>query len=122
MNILNDCRVVFMVQKQTVSQFELASKQRDSTPGFSYSSRNRLMSGIILVVDNNFIYSPPSDGKPFRLSLGLRELQVENWIEGGSDLLDQLRQRNELLDTKREVVFQSVSCLLYTSPSPRDCS
>jgi len=52
-----------------------------------------------------FIYPPPKDGKPFRLSLGLRELDPANWIEAGSDLVEQLKQRNELLDSKRSVVF-----------------
>ena len=60
-------------------------------------------------MSTRFIYPPPKDGKPFRLSLGLRELDPANWIEIGSDLVEQLKQRNELLDTKRSVVFQEVA-------------
>ena len=60
-------------------------------------------------MSTRFIYPPPKDGKPFRLSLGLRELDPANWIEAGSDLVEQLKQRNELLDTKRSVVFQEVA-------------
>jgi hypothetical protein len=39
----------------------------------------------------------------------LRELDPANWIELGSDLAEQLKQRNELLDTKRSVVFQEIA-------------
>ena len=53
-----------------------------------------------------FAYPPPSDGKPFRLTLGLRELSAENWLEFGEDSKNQIRERNELIDTKREVVYQ----------------
>ena len=60
-------------------------------------------------MSTRFIYPPPKDGKPFRLSLGLRELDPENWIEVGSDLVEQLKQRNELLETKRSVVFQEIA-------------
>ncbi len=60
-------------------------------------------------MSTRFIYPPPKDGKPFRLSLGLRELDPENWIEVGSDLVEQLKQRNELLETRRSVVFQEIA-------------
>ena len=60
-------------------------------------------------MSSSFIYPPPKDGKPFRLSLGLRELDPVNWIETGSDLVEQLKQRKELLNTKRSVVFQESS-------------
>jgi hypothetical protein len=60
-------------------------------------------------MSTRFIYPPPKDGKPFRLSLGLRELDPANWIEVGSDLVEQLKQRNELLETKRNIVFQEVA-------------
>ena len=53
-----------------------------------------------------FAYPPPSDGKPFRLTLGLRELNLENWLEFGEDSESQIRERNELIDTKREIVYQ----------------
>jgi hypothetical protein len=39
----------------------------------------------------------------------LRELDPANWIEAGSDLVDQLKQRRELLETKRSVVFQEIA-------------
>ena len=57
-------------------------------------------------MSSSFIYPPPKDGKSFRLSLGLRELDPANWVENGSDLVEQLKQRKELLETKRSVVFQ----------------
>ncbi len=60
-------------------------------------------------MSTRFIYPPPKDGKPFRLSLGLRELDTTNWVELGSDLIEQLKQRNELLDTKRSIVFQEIT-------------
>ena len=60
-------------------------------------------------MSSSFIYPPPKDGKPFRLSLGLRELDPTNWIETGSDLVEQLKQRKELLETKRSVVFQEIA-------------
>ena len=60
-------------------------------------------------MSTNFIYPPPKDGKPFRLSLGLRELDPANWIEAGSDLVEQLKKRKELLETKRTVVFQEIA-------------
>ncbi|MBJ7507420.1 MAG: DUF3445 domain-containing protein [Candidatus Nanopelagicus sp.] len=60
-------------------------------------------------MSTRFIYPPPKDGKPFRLSLGLRELDPVNWIEAGSDLVEQVKQRNELLETKRNIVFQEVA-------------
>ena len=45
-----------------------------------------------------FAYPPPTDGKPFRLTLGLRELQAKEWFEAGSDVEEQLRQRRELIE------------------------
>ena len=53
-----------------------------------------------------FAYPPPSDGKPFRLTLGLRELNLENWLEFGEDSESQIRERNKFIDTKREIVYQ----------------
>jgi hypothetical protein len=57
-------------------------------------------------MSNQFAYPPPSDGKPFRLNMGLRELDPQNWIEGGPDLVDQLRERNRLLSENRNQVVQ----------------
>jgi len=56
-------------------------------------------------MNNQFAYPPTSDGKPFRLSMGLRELDPANWIEGGSDLVDQLTDRGKILiETRNQVV------------------
>ena len=57
-------------------------------------------------MNNQFAYPPTSDGKPFRLSMGLRELDPSNWIEGGSDLADQLADRNRILMENRSQVVQ----------------
>ena len=55
-----------------------------------------------------FAYPPPNDGKPFRLTLGLRELHAKDWFEAGSDVEAQLRQRRELIESSREVVYQQL--------------
>lgn len=55
-----------------------------------------------------FAYPPPNDGKPFRLTLGLRELHAKDWFEAGSDVEGQLRQRRELIDSSREIVYQQL--------------
>jgi len=57
-------------------------------------------------MSNKFAYPPVSDGKPFRLSMGLRELDISNWIEGGPDLPYQLVDRNKILNQNREQVVQ----------------
>jgi len=57
-------------------------------------------------MNNQFAYPPTSDGKPFRLSMGLRELDPANWIEGGSDLVDQLTDRSKILIENRNQVVQ----------------
>ena len=57
-------------------------------------------------MNNQFAYPPTSDGKPFRLSMGLRELDPSNWIEGGPDLADQLADRNRILMENRSQVVQ----------------
>jgi hypothetical protein len=56
-----------------------------------------------------FAYPPPADGKPFRLTLGLRELQAKDWFEAGSDVEEQLGQRRELIESSREIVYQQLS-------------
>ena len=54
---------------------------------------------------SSFVYPPPTDGKPFRLMMGLRTMPTEQWIETGDDLLAQLPQRTELIDKNRDIVF-----------------
>ena len=54
----------------------------------------------------SFVYPPPSDGKPFRLVMGLRELNPDYWFESGSDVEEQLLERNRLIENLRETVFQ----------------
>ncbi|NBY38131.1 MAG: hypothetical protein EBQ63_00790 [Actinobacteria bacterium] len=56
-----------------------------------------------------FAYPPPTDGKPFRLTLGLRELQAKEWFEAGTDVQEQLGQRRELIESSREIVYQQLS-------------
>lgn len=55
-----------------------------------------------------FAYPPPADGKPFRLSMGLRELNEANWLEGGPDLEDQLSERKRIINESRDQVFQEI--------------
>jgi len=55
-----------------------------------------------------YIYPPPSDGKPFRLNMGLRSLADVIWLEGGSDLDQQIGERLALAETSREVVYQEL--------------
>jgi hypothetical protein len=55
-----------------------------------------------------YIYPPPSDGKPFRLNMGLRSLEDALWLEGGSDVEQQIIERCELALTAREVVYQEL--------------
>jgi hypothetical protein len=59
----------------------------------------------LAMASSSFIYPPPTDGKPFRLVMGLRNMQPADWIEVGSELPAQLIERRELIDTKRERVF-----------------
>lgn len=56
-----------------------------------------------------YVYPPPSDGKPFRLNMGLRSLEDALWIEGGSDLHQQILERVALADKSREVVYQELA-------------
>jgi hypothetical protein len=55
-----------------------------------------------------YIYPPPSDGKPFRLNMGLRSLEDALWIESGSDLDQQVVERLALAETSREIVYQEL--------------
>jgi len=54
-----------------------------------------------------FAYPPPSDGKPFRLTMGLRELNPAVWFEIDGIEAD-LIERKTLIDVKREIVFQEL--------------
>lgn len=56
----------------------------------------------------SFVYPPPNDGKPFRLNMGLRSLEQEQWLESGDDLTPQILERQELIETAREVVYQEL--------------
>jgi dimethylamine monooxygenase subunit A len=58
---------------------------------------------------STFAYPPPSDGKPFRLTMGLRDLKESDWIEIGPDLDYQLPERVSLIKTNRDAVFASVA-------------
>jgi hypothetical protein len=55
-----------------------------------------------------YIYPPPTDGKPFRLNMGLRSLEDALWLEGGSDIEEQIIERCELAERAREVVYQEL--------------
>lgn len=58
---------------------------------------------------SRYRYPPPSDGKAFRLTMGLREMDERAWIETGDDLTVQLPERVRLLDEKRSAVFAEES-------------
>lgn len=55
-----------------------------------------------------FIYPPPSDGKPFRLNMGLRSLEPADWLEAGDDLTPQILERQDLVESAREIVYQEL--------------
>ena len=55
-----------------------------------------------------YVFPPPSDGKPFRLNMGLRSLEDALWIEGGSDLNQQIQERVALAEESREIVYQEL--------------
>ncbi|CAN2183498.1 Protein of unknown function DUF3445 [Candidatus Nanopelagicaceae bacterium] len=57
---------------------------------------------------STFIYPPPTDGKPFRLSMGLRSLDEASWLEDGDDLAGQIVERIELSTSAREIVYQEL--------------
>jgi hypothetical protein len=59
-------------------------------------------------MSKGFVYPPPSDGKPFRLNMGLRSLEDALWIEGGDDLHQQIVERVELAENSREIVYQEL--------------
>ena len=57
---------------------------------------------------STFIYPPPTDGKPFRLNMGLRSLDEASWLEDGDDLVGQIAERIELSTSAREIVYQEL--------------
>lgn len=59
-------------------------------------------------MSEGYIYPPPSDGKPFRLNMGLRSLENQNWLEGGSDLNQQILERRSLAEGSRDVVYREL--------------
>ncbi len=55
-----------------------------------------------------FIYPPPSDGKAFKLMMGLRSLDRAQWLEAGQDLLEQIPERAHLASQQKSVVYQEL--------------
>ena len=60
------------------------------------------------LVTLGYAYPPPSDGKPFRLIMGLRAVEPSGWLEAGDDLAAQIPERLELAEESREVVYQEL--------------
>ena len=58
---------------------------------------------------SDYIYGPPTDGKPFKLAMGLRALEPDHWLEGGPDLPDQLLERDQLIRDSQEVVYGEIA-------------
>jgi hypothetical protein len=63
---------------------------------------------ILKPVSLGYSYPPPTDGKPFRLIMGLRTVEPAGWLEGGDDLLAQIPERLALLHSAREVIYQEL--------------
>ena len=59
-------------------------------------------------MSHGYIYPPPTDGKPFRLIMGLRALEPAAWLEAGDDLVSQIPERLALAKDAREVVYQEL--------------
>lgn len=59
-------------------------------------------------MSEGYVYPPPSDGRPFRLNMGLRSLEDQHWLENGNDLNQQIRERRVLAEESREVVYQEL--------------
>jgi len=57
---------------------------------------------------SDYVYGPPTDGKPFKLAMGLRTLDPAQWFEGGPDLLGQLTERSELIAQKRDLIYGTI--------------
>jgi dimethylamine monooxygenase subunit A len=54
---------------------------------------------------SDYIYGPPTDGKPFKLAMGLRTLEPSLWLEGGADLVEQLNERSSLIADAEQVIY-----------------
>ena len=50
----------------------------------------------------------PVDGKPDRMHVGARALDLDKWIEINSDYESDLSQKHELLANKHDEVFVSI--------------
>jgi dimethylamine monooxygenase subunit A len=59
----------------------------------------------LAMASSSFVYPPPTDGKPFRLVMGLRNMPPAEWIEVGPELPAQQTERRELIETRRDTVF-----------------
>jgi dimethylamine monooxygenase subunit A len=59
-------------------------------------------------MSHGYIYPPPTDGKPFRLIMGLRALEPAAWLEAGDDLVSQIPERLALASDARDVVYQEL--------------
>lgn len=57
---------------------------------------------------SEYVYGPPTDGKPFKLAMGLRTLELESWLEGGADLSAQLSEREMLIRNTREGIYGEI--------------
>ncbi len=57
-------------------------------------------------MSSGYVYPPPTDGKPFRLNMGLRSLEASEWLEDGEDLLTQIPERIELAERAHDAVYQ----------------
>jgi len=57
---------------------------------------------------SDYVYGPPTDGKPFKLAMGLRTLEPSLWLEGGVDLAPQLNERRSLISQAESVVYGAV--------------
>jgi dimethylamine monooxygenase subunit A len=64
--------------------------------------------GNTKTMSTDYIYPPPSDGKPFRLNMGLRSLDDALWLEGGNDVEQQIIERCELAVNARDIVYQEL--------------
>ena len=69
---------------------------------------DKLLFLIILCACNLFLYAQPS----------IKSIQVEN-VELGECLDKAIKDRYEMFSYNESYNY---TCLLYTSPSPRDCS
>jgi len=57
---------------------------------------------------SDYVYGPPTDGKPFKLAMGLRTLEPSLWLEGGVDLAPQLNERSSLISQAESVVYSAL--------------